>query len=149
MKREDFKVDDEVWCLVYGKGVVVEIIEKDQERYYDTSVIVKFEEIEYTISYGIDGKIDVDCNRTLFVVKRNVKEKDIKELYFKLLDEVEEVKFEFNNYNYYLFFYITENNNFHIQRYCNSLSKHFNNKYISKEDADTIVKKMRDFIGNK
>lgn len=148
MKYKDFEVGDEVWCLIYGKGVVVDIIEEDPGHCYE-SVIVKFKKIRYTMSYGICGKIEADFNRTLFVTKRNVKEKDIKELYFKLLDEVKEVEFKFGEANYFVNLHKEENENFDINFYINYSVKYFNNKYISKEDADTIVKKMGDFIGNK
>ena len=60
MRKDEFKVGDEVYCLIYGKGVVENI--EEGETYL---VLVEFNngnEEEYTE----DGKLLEDGNRTLF-----------------------------------------------------------------------------------
>ena len=57
-----FKVGQEVWCLVHGKGSVVHIIENDED--YGYPVIVNFENERY--GYTKDGGYAVSGNRTLF-----------------------------------------------------------------------------------
>lgn len=57
-----FKVVQEVWCLVHGKGSVVHIIENDED--YGYPVIVNFENERY--GYTKDGRYAISGNRTLF-----------------------------------------------------------------------------------
>ena len=62
-KTEDtFKVGDVVWCLIYGKGIVKNIL--DQYTMY--SVIVAFENGENIMTYTQDGKVSSSSKRTLF-----------------------------------------------------------------------------------
>lgn len=57
-----FKVGQEVWCLVHGKGSVVHIIENDED--YGYPVIVNFE--NKRCGYTKDGRYAISGNRTLF-----------------------------------------------------------------------------------
>jgi hypothetical protein len=57
-----FKVGQEVWCLVHGKGSVVDIIENDED--YGYPVIVNFENERY--GYTKEGKYAILGNRTLY-----------------------------------------------------------------------------------
>lgn len=60
VKPDEFRVGDTVWCLLFGKGEVTSI-------YTDVSnpVGVIFSD-DLCNWYSLDGKADVDGNRTLF-----------------------------------------------------------------------------------
>lgn len=55
-----FKVGQEVWCLLYGKGKVVKVYDTD-----DYPIKVEFDNADCQY-YTRNGKYHVDCNRTLF-----------------------------------------------------------------------------------
>lgn len=55
-----FKVGQEVWCLIYGKGKVVMVV---QPAVY--TIKVEFDNVDCQY-YTSDGKFCVDGNRTLF-----------------------------------------------------------------------------------
>ena len=55
-----FKVGQEVWCLLYGKGKVVKVYDTD-----DYPIKVEFDNADSQY-YTRDGTYYVDCNRTLF-----------------------------------------------------------------------------------
>ena len=60
-----FKVGQEVWCLIYGQGVVTEVDSKRTEETYP--VFVKFKNYdELHISYTMEGKFHNQENITLF-----------------------------------------------------------------------------------
>ena len=72
-----FKVGQQVWCVIYGQGVVTDV---DNERTEETySVFVKFQNYdELHISYTMEGKFHNQGNITLFpypveVVKASIK----------------------------------------------------------------------------
>lgn len=83
MKYKDFKIGDKVHCSMYGKGVIVDIDNMDEHP-----IQVKFEYTGYKSSYMINGKFDRHCNRTLFVIEREIIEKDEEELCHKSLEEI-------------------------------------------------------------
>ena len=58
-----FKVNQKVWCLIYGQGVVKEVGGENACRGYD--IIVKFND-DFSINYTSDGKYCVEGNVTLF-----------------------------------------------------------------------------------
>lgn len=59
-----FKVGQTVWCLLYGKGVVTEIMEESVTSF---PVVVEFDkDSEQYASYTLDGKYYSDSNRVLF-----------------------------------------------------------------------------------
>ena len=60
-----FKVNQKVWCLIYGQGVVTDV---DNERTEETyPVFVKFQNYdELHISYTMEGKFHSQGNITLF-----------------------------------------------------------------------------------
>ncbi len=55
-----FKVEQEVWCLLYGKGKVVKVYDTD-----DYPIKVEFDNVDCQC-YTYDGKYHVYCTRTLF-----------------------------------------------------------------------------------
>ena len=55
-----FKVGQEVWCLLYGKGKVVQVDNTD-----DYPIKIEFDNADCQC-YTRDGTYYVDCNRTLF-----------------------------------------------------------------------------------
>ena len=55
-----FKVGQEVWCLLYGKGEVVNVSDTD-----DYPIKVEFDNAD-SQCYTRNGTYNVDCNRTLF-----------------------------------------------------------------------------------
>ena len=57
-----FKVNQKVWCAIYGAGVVTEV---DGESTVGYSVNVRFND-EISASYTADGKYFVEGNVTLF-----------------------------------------------------------------------------------
>ena len=60
-----FKVGQEVWCLIYGQGVITEVDSKRTEETYP--VFVKFQNYdELHISYTMEGKFHNQGNITLF-----------------------------------------------------------------------------------
>ena len=62
-KTEDtFKVGDVVWCVIYGKGVVKNIL--GQDKHYP--VVVDFENGIHIVTYTHDGKVSSSAQRTLF-----------------------------------------------------------------------------------
>ena len=66
-----FKVGQKVWCLIYGQGVVTEVVDDyiDEDRIEDTySVFVKFQNHDdhLSISYTTDGRYLLEGNVTLF-----------------------------------------------------------------------------------
>ena len=61
MNRDEIKVEDTVYCVLYGKGKCIKIY--DDER--DYSVDVKFE-TGIVLSYTASGKYEADGIRTLF-----------------------------------------------------------------------------------
>ena len=72
-----FTVGQEVWCLIYGQGVVTDVDSKRTEETYP--VFVKFQNYdELHISYTMEGKFHNQGNITLFpypveVVKASIK----------------------------------------------------------------------------
>ena len=62
-KTEDtFKVGDVVWCVIYGKGVVKNIV----GQYATYPVVVDFENGVHLVTYTHDGKVSSSAQRTLF-----------------------------------------------------------------------------------
>ena len=60
-----FKVGQEVWCLIYGQGVITEVDSKRTEETYP--VLAKFQNNDdIIISYTADGKFHNQGNITLF-----------------------------------------------------------------------------------
>ena len=60
-----FKVNQKVWCLIYGQGVVTDVDSKRTEETYP--VFVKFQNYdELHISYTMEGKFHNQGNITLF-----------------------------------------------------------------------------------
>lgn len=60
-----FRIGQTVWCLLYGKGKVVNISPEEAEDAYP--VLVEFEAPEHDcVNYTSDGKYYSDANRTLF-----------------------------------------------------------------------------------
>ena len=57
-----FKVGQKVWCLIYGQGVVEEILHASEGTY---PVEVKFND-DFTVFYTADGKFYNQGNVTLF-----------------------------------------------------------------------------------
>ena len=55
-----FKVGQEVWCLLYGKGKVVKVDNTDAYP-----ITVEFDNVDCQC-YTYDGKYHVYCTRTLF-----------------------------------------------------------------------------------
>ena len=58
-----FKLNQKVWCAIYGAGVVTEVNGENAVESY--SIVVKFND-DLTITYTADGKYYVDGNVTLF-----------------------------------------------------------------------------------
>ena len=58
-----FKINQKVWCLIYGQGVVTEVGGENTCRGYD--IVVKFND-DFTINYTSDGKYCAEGNVTLF-----------------------------------------------------------------------------------
>ena len=60
-----FKVNQKVWCLIYGQGVITEVDSKRTEETYP--VLAKFQNNDdIIISYTADGKFHNQGNITLF-----------------------------------------------------------------------------------
>ena len=73
-----FKVGQEVWCLVHGKGSAVHITENDED--YGYPVIVNFENERYD-GYTKDGRYAVSGNRTLFFSEPKIEAKEFPSKY--------------------------------------------------------------------
>ena len=58
-----FKVNQKVWCLIFGQGVVAEVDDEDSPGSY--CIDVKFKD-DLSISYTSDGKVYAEGNVTLF-----------------------------------------------------------------------------------
>ena len=58
-----FKVNQKVWCLIFGQGVVAEVDDEDSLGSY--CIDVKFKD-DLSISYTSDGKVYAEGNVTLF-----------------------------------------------------------------------------------
>lgn len=73
-----FKVGQEVWCLLYGKGKVVKVYDTD-----DYPIKVEFDNADSQY-YTRNGKYHVDCNRTLFFSEPKI---EAQEFPFKYVGE--------------------------------------------------------------
>ena len=65
VKQDEFRVGDEVWCLLNGEGQVIST-EKNQWRYFNIEVQFKRLDKDETWFYTEDGKINEGQNRALF-----------------------------------------------------------------------------------
>ena len=62
-----FKIDQKVWCLIYGQGVVTEVDDDDCfEITFPVRVRFQSEDEHLNISYTSDGRYRVEGNITLF-----------------------------------------------------------------------------------
>ena len=61
MNRDEFKINDEVWDIFYGFGIVVNVV---KGKPY--SVVVKFKDGDYVNSYTKEGECCSNRKRTLF-----------------------------------------------------------------------------------
>ena len=63
-----FKVNQKVWCAIYGAGVVTEVADDDECFEHTFSVCVKFKNNDdhFNISYTSDGKYCADSSIVLF-----------------------------------------------------------------------------------
>ena len=59
-----FKVNQKVWCAIYGAGVVTEI--RHEGTTYPVVVVFNRNDDESVVTYTADGKYSVDGNITLF-----------------------------------------------------------------------------------
>ena len=73
-----FKVGQEVWCLLYGKGEVVKVYDTD-----DYPIKVEFDNADSQY-YTRNGTYHVDCNRTLFFSEPKI---EAQEFPFKYVGE--------------------------------------------------------------
>ena len=60
-----FKVNQKVWCAIYGAGVVKRI-RQEGEVDYPVAVLFNRNDDENVITYTVDGKYHVEGNVTLF-----------------------------------------------------------------------------------
>ena len=139
MIEREFRVGDKVTCNMYGLGEVTSVREK--------CVIVRFLN-GHEEDYSLDGKCYDIGKRTLFILPQQKPTKQqIKEKFKQLLDEVEEVEFIFRKDNYgVLSYYCYEEKEYYFEVNCWEVNEYFNYKYISKQDAETIVEQMNEFI---
>lgn len=61
-KGDAFEIGDIVWCLVYGKGEVISVTDRDDPRF---PVLVRFL-VGEEITYKQTGEFYYTCKRTLF-----------------------------------------------------------------------------------
>lgn len=143
MVKREFRVGDRVTCNVHGLGVV-KLVAGD---YDDNSVGVIFDNSQQYI-YMKDGKYMSGSKRTLFIIpKKKPTTQEVKNKYKELLDSVEEVEFVAGENNYCVIPTEHDGKNVFTFRKTEYVSfNHLNFKYISKKDADMIVKKMQEFV---
>ena len=139
MIEREFRVGDRVTCNLYGLGEVTIIREK--------CVIVRFLN-GHEEDYSLDGKCYDIGKRTLFILPpQKPTKQQIKEKYKQLLDEVEEVKFKYWEGNYTVQIENDyKNKTIECYFYYDMCNEYINKKYISKQDAEKIVKQMNKFI---
>lgn len=83
MESTKFEVGDTVWCLIYGKGIVVGIRE-DEPRH---PVCVDFPDIGLrNAAYTVDGKYHYKGKRTLFFSEPKVVALTVRPFVSKLLN---------------------------------------------------------------
>ena len=70
-----FKVGQEVWCLLYGKGKVVKVDNTDAYP-----ITVEFDNVDCQC-YTYDGKYHVYCTRTLFFSKPKIEAQEFPSKY--------------------------------------------------------------------
>ena len=70
-----FKVGQEVWCLLYGKGKVVKVDNTDAYP-----ITVEFDNADCQC-YTYDGKYHVYCTRTLFFSKPKIEAQEFPSKY--------------------------------------------------------------------
>ena len=63
-KADDFKVGDQVWCILHGKGIVTAIHKWEDSGEYP--VQVNYCNISDYNYYTLDGKLSKECPRALF-----------------------------------------------------------------------------------
>ena len=138
MINREFRVGDKVTCNIFGLGEVIEI-----DKSY---VFVKFDISDLKMNYLKNGKFNRESKITLFILPK-VKPtlKQVKEKYKQLLDEVGEVEFVEGEYNYCLIAYF-ENGKYYFNLSYNIDENGFNEKYITKENAEKIIEQMHEFI---
>ena len=79
-----FEVGDTVWCLLYGKGIVVSVYSSRREY----PVIVDFPNIGVpNVEYTLDGKFCTACNRSLFFSEPTVEALTAKPFKSELIDQ--------------------------------------------------------------
>lgn len=79
----EFEVGDTVWCLIYGKGVVVGILDDEPKH----PVCVEFPDTGFrAVYYTVDGKYHYKGNRTLFFSEPKVEAATAKPFVSKILN---------------------------------------------------------------
>ena len=138
MIDREFRVGDKVTCNILGIGVIIKV-EID-------SVMVEFTNKRKAI-YNNDGTYCSSFKRTLFILPpQKPTKQQIKEKFKQLLDEVEEVEFIHGEENYTVrSYYWHEEKEYHFKVEYWRANEYFNHKYISKQNAETIVKEMNEF----
>ena len=137
MIDREFRIGDRVTCNIYGLGIVTEI--------HETMLVVKLDKGSCR-QYYLDGTTTYPSKRSLFILpKVKPTKQQIKEKYKQLLDEVGEVEFVEGEYNYCLIAYF-ENGKYYFNLSYNIDENGFNEKYITKENAEKIIEQMHEFI---
>ncbi len=150
MKYKEFKVGDKVVCSTRGKGVVHYISFYDSDGDCNRNPIcVKFENGKCGY-YTVNGELERDYNRTLFIYERKYSKTKAEVLskYNELLLNVKILPYQELENNYFVKI-IDDKNNYSISAVFVRYSDDFNVTYVSQKDADYIVEELNKFIGYK
>lgn len=140
MITRDFRVGDKVTCNTFGKGEIVSI----GNGVYPIKVKSSNGIFHF---YLKEGKWDSSLKRSLFIIpKKKPTLSEVRAKYKELQSTVEEVGYVDGKDNYYVYRAHDDCGEYTFEANYHNSAERFNMKYISKEDADIIVKTMEEFV---
>lgn len=150
MEYKEFKIGDKVICSIKGKGIVHYISFYDSDGDYNKNPIcVKFEN-EKCGYYTVNGELERDYNRTLFIYERkyNKTKEEVKAKYKELLSKIEILSYQELESNWFVDI-IDDRNSYSFKTKFLRYVDDFSTIYMSKTDAEFIVDELNKFIGYK